>query len=157
MKLAGLGPGGAPVLGESPRSLLYVTFPRRPRPEAASPSLTLRDGGCPVTSIHLLLLPSAPRARGPLRAGAREVEKLRAKCHYYCSRSPASMPAVSWPTENRGIRVTPSTSPGPKAAVVLSGVPGLVVNLMFVECTDCETLPFLLLLASHRFVLQKAD
>ena len=69
-------------------------------------------------------------AQGPLRAGVREVEKLRAKCHYYCTWTPASVPAVSRPTEYRGIRVTPSTSLGPESVVVLSGAPGLAVNLL---------------------------
>lgn len=45
-------------------------------------------------------------------------------------------------TENRDVSVVFLTFLGSKAVVVLSGVLGLVVKLLFVECTDCETLPF---------------
>lgn len=53
---------------------------------------------------------------------------------------PSPPSPVSRVTENRDISVVFLTFLGSKAVVVLSGVLGLV-NLLFVECTDCETLP----------------
>ncbi|KAJ8797151.1 hypothetical protein J1605_017379 [Eschrichtius robustus] len=76
-----------------------------------------------------------------LSDGVHEVKKLHVKCHYYCTRTIASVTSVSRVTENRDISVVFLTFLGSKAVVVLSGVLGLV-NLLFVECTDCETLPF---------------
>ncbi|EPY85227.1 hypothetical protein CB1_000390041 [Camelus ferus] len=77
-------------------------------------------------------------ARTLLSDGVHEVEKLRVKCHYYCTRTVASVTSVSRGTENRDIRVVFLTFLGSEAVVVLSGVLGLV-NPLFVECTDCET------------------
>lgn len=84
-----------------------------------------------------------------------EVKKLHVKCHYYCTRTVASVTAVSPVTENRDISVVFLTLRGSEA-VVVSGVLGLVADLLSVVCTDCETV-LSLLLASRRFVLQKAD
>lgn len=94
-----------------------------------------------VTSVTSPAAPVCSTWHGALLSdGVHEVKKLHVKCHYYCTRTITSVTSVSRVTENRDISVVFLTFLGSKAVVVLSGVLGLV-NLLFVECTDCETLP----------------
>lgn len=146
MKRTRLGPGRVPVLGESPRSLLYVTFPQRPRRGAASAPLTLRAGRLPGDGRP----PPAAPVRGPgppeswrpppaapVRGPGPPRELVPARQR---SCVPSAVTTVHGPRlrarrvppmENRGISVIPSTFLGPEAVAVLAGVPGLVVNLLF--------------------------
>lgn len=78
------------------------------------------------------------------------LRKPHAKCHYYCTRTIASVSSVPCVTENRDISVVFLSFWGSKENVVLSGVQDLVL-LPFVECSDCETS----LLASCEFVMQR--
>ena len=139
MKLAGLGPGGAPVLGESPRSLLYVTFPRRPRRGAALAPLTLRAGRLPGDGRP----PPAAPVRGP---GPPENWRPRgrgAACRVpplLCT-DPRLRARRRRPMESRGVSVTPSALLGPGAVAVLAGVPASLL----VSCSSSaltEPLPF---------------
>lgn len=57
---------------------------------------------------------------------------------------PSPLSPVSRVTEDRDVSVVFLTFPGSKAVVVLSVSWALLLNFLFVECTDCETLPFCL-------------
>lgn len=72
------------------------------------------------------------------------LKKLHVKCRYYCTWTIASVSSVSRVTENHDISVVFLSFLGSKEVVVLSGVLDLVFNLLFVECTDCETFFFVI-------------
>lgn len=78
------------------------------------------------------------------------LKKLHAKCHYYCTRTVTSVSSVPRVTENRDISVVFLSFWGSEETSVVR-CPGPYFNLLFVECSDCETS----LLASCRFVTQR--
>lgn len=74
-------------------------------------------------------LPSAAPAvhcsTGPLSDSADEVKKLHVKCHYYCTRTTASVSSVPRVTENRDISTVSLSFWGSEENVVLPGVQDL--------------------------------